>query len=269
MPITATDFFVPGSQFVGYILEDNHFKGGFRVFATLEARDQYIVNAKNISFGIEIFDPRKKTMMCSVIETPGIIYYLGDDKETWHVYETGMMFEPDAPLEFIGANQDRLAIQPEYLVPQSGKAPSKVLTIRQNGTIGWEFIGPSAGIGVRVTKTYQPIDSIAPGTEHLFEMSLGLTVLLLEVSINTPDFEIKGFVGPERDDRNPYTYRSALDFLYDDGVMFQNGEYIYKRRFAIMSNLTETPSILQYFSMKNLGPADSRPTITITALTLQ
>lgn len=269
MPVTAADFFVPGSQFVGYILEDKYFKGGFRVFATIAERDQYIIDAKNRSFGIEVLDPRKKTMMCSVIENPGIIYYLGDDKETWLEYETGLSFTPDSPLEFLGENQERLAIQPQFLVPQTGKAPSKVLTTRLDGSIGWEFIGPSAGAGIRVSRTYQPLDSIATGTEHFFELSLGLTILLLEVTINTPDFEVKGYVTSNRDDRNPYIFRSDIDFLSDDGTMFQNGEYIFKRRFAIMANLSEQPSTLQYFSLKNLGPAASRPTITITALTLQ
>lgn len=267
MPLAATDFYQPATNFVPFILEDNYLKGGYRVFATIADRDQFLVDAASKSFGIEQFDARKKMMLCGVMETPGVIYYLDVDKETWLEYESGLVFTTETPLEFLGENQDRLSINPNYLVPQQGKAVSKVLTVRLDGTIGWEYVG--LGAGQRVTRTYQPLNSIAAGEEHPFELNLGLSVLLAYVEVNTPDFELKGFTTAARTDRNPYKFVSSPEFIFDEGITNVNGEYINHRRFSFMLNLSEAPSTLQYFTLKNVGAVDSRPTVTITALTLQ
>lgn len=269
MPIAASDFYSPGTQYVPYILEDKYFKGSYRVFDTIAARDQYLVDAKAKSFGgaIEQFDSRKKMMLCGVIQTPGIIYYLDDTKENWVELELGKTFELEAPLEYLGADEDRLSINPEYLIPQQGRGPGKALVVRSDGTIGWEFRGGIAG--VRVTKIYQPLNNIDPGQEHTFELDLGMTVMLLKVEVNTVDFELRGFVSELRNDRNPYLFRSSVDFLTDEGMRYDNGQYVRERRFALLANLSENPSNLQYMSLKNIGPATARPTVTITALTLQ
>lgn len=269
MPIAAGDFYTPGTQFVPYILEDKYMKGGYRVFDTIAARDQYLVDAKAKSFGgmIEQFDSRKQMMLCGVIETPNIIYYLDASKEKWEVLELGMQFELENPLEFLGPDKDRLSINPEYLIPQTNRGPGKMLVTRMDGSIGWEARGGMAG--VRIFKTYQPLNSIDPGQEHTFELDLGMTVMLLSVEINTVDFEIRGFESALRTDRNPYLFRSSVDFLKDEGMRYINGQYERDRRFAFMANLSENPNNLQYFSLKNVGAATARPTVSILALTMQ
>jgi hypothetical protein len=269
MPVAAADFFSPATRYVPFVLEDTYFKGGYRVFNTIADRDKYLTDAKLLSFGgtIERSDSRKPMMLCGVIETPNIIYKLDATKEKWEVLEFGTKFKTETPLDFIGPDKDKLSIDPNYLLPQEGRGPNKILTIRQDGSLGWELRGGIAG--VRVTKTYQPLNSIEAGEQHNFELDLGMSVMLLHVELNTVDIELLGFTDSSRQDRNPYLFRSSIDFMKDEGMRYVDGVYEKLRRFAFMVNLSEEPNNLQYFSMKNVGAIGVKPTLKITALTLQ
>lgn len=263
MPITATDYFVPGSQYIPYLLEDSYLKGGFRVFDTIAARDQYIQHAASIAWLPEM-DSRKIGMLCSVIETD-TIYKLNTDKLTWSELELGGSAElsVDNPLRIV---DDVLSIDPFYVIPDGGNA-GDVLTRASNGTLIWTT--PQIGQGVRGVIQYTPEDFIAPGGLHSFTLDMPACVMLIRVELSAPEIKLEGWETAERTSQNPYTFVSSETQMVDNGIRDQNGEQTKFRRYSFLANQDEPVAPSQYFTLTNLGAVDLKPTVTITYLGLQ
>lgn len=261
MPLAAIDYFRPASQYVPYVLEDVYLKGGYRVFNTLADRDAYIVKAKQLAFFPD-FDSRKEGMMCHVIENK-TLYQLDSTKENWEELKTGVNFDIDQPLQFIG---DTLRIDPAFILPSGGVAGS-VLTKGVNGAPIWQT--PGLQQGVRGTVEYTPANPIAPGAMHLMDFELPQTILLLKVELNTPDIKLEGWTTPDYTDSNPYTFISSEVYLTDEGIKDQNGELTKFRRFSVMANLQTPAQNRQYFSMTNQNAFSVQPSLLIHYLSLQ
>lgn len=261
MPITATDFFKPGSTYVPYLLEDIYLKGGYRVMPTIAARDEYIQHAKSIAW-LPQMDSRKEGMMCYVVEDKAI-YTLEADLESWKVLEISGSVEVSDPLQFI---DNILRVDPAYLIPDGGKA-GDVLTRALNGTALWQTLPLAQGMRGSIDYTVPTL--IASGAEHKVDFEMPATVMLLRVEVSAPEIKIEGWSSPLPAEQNPYTFISSETQLYDEGIRDQNGEETKFRRYSFMANQEEPVQNRQYFTITNLGPVDVMPTLKIMYLSLQ
>lgn len=261
MPVIIDDYINPSSEWVPYVLEDIYLKGGFRVFNTLQARDDYTNHAKSIAW-FEDYDSRKPGMLCHVIET-GKLYQLDSTRDNWEEFNVGAEFDVDAPLKF---EDGKLTLDTSKLLPTGGTA-GDVLTKAVNGTAIWQTLPDRAGL--RRTIEHTAVGFIQPGQRYDFDFDTAATIMMLVVEVNTPEVTLEGWTTPARDDENPYTFISDDIRMIDQGVRDQNGTITKFRRFSFMSNLEDPVQERQYFSMTNNNPFPVQPTVKITFLALQ
>jgi hypothetical protein len=262
MAIAASDYFIPRTSFVPYILEDIYIKGGFRVFATLAARDDYIVRAKQLAF-FEDFDSRKIGMLCSVIAENRQVYQLNDDKETWSVFAPGGDFTAVEPLfKQDGSLRIREAVLLPTVVPGTSAGSSVVLDNDLRPVWG----NPTAGTpGSRSTFNHV-FDSIDTGQFGEVELVASSCLILLRMAVNVPDLKVEIFSTPDKIDNNPYTFISTDVYIEDEGIREQNGVVTKFRRFSILANLEVPVASKHYIRVTNVGPVSQVPVIDMLYL---
>lgn len=103
-----------------------------------------------------------------------------------------------------------------------------------------------------------------------FTIATGKTALILKVEVSHADLTVEGHTAPARADVNPYKFVSYTGHLIDDGSSkLEDSTTQYNRRFGIISNLENTPSVNTYWRVVNDGVASATPTITITYLAIE
>lgn len=266
MPLAATDYFQRTSDFVPYILEDSDLKGGYRVFNTLQDRDDWTSFARDFFGFIEQFDPRKEGQLVYVIET-GIIYKLDSDKETWVELELGGggEIEIENPLVYVG---DRLTIDDSRILPPGG-LPGQVVGLDGSGNPVWLDI--LSNPGVRSIIEYEMTEQLQPGNRHDFGLpATGRSILMVRLEVNTAGLKVLGWTSSARDDRNPFTFISNTTLLVDEGIKVNDDLSEEKfRRYSFMSNQDDPVVDTQWFSFINEANGPITPKMTLTYVVLE
>ncbi len=261
MPVNMTSFLLPASTALPYLLEDKYLRGGMRCLATIADRDALHVGVK------------KPGMLCYVTETEKI-YQLGKDNTTWKEANLGgsnYKFESPFVTAVDSTGITVVGIDPSKQVPEPDQAGLTLMS-GPNGVMMWVDMNGNANMGVRKIIEYESQDYLRPGQAIDFTLPMTRTLMLLRVELNAFDIEVSAFESDLRDDRNPYLFRSANNFMVDDGVFYDedaNGNPILRklRRFSFLSNKDNLPTIA--WRMKNIGTSPAKPKLTITYLVLE
>ena len=151
---------------------------------------------------------------------------------------------------------------------------NKPLDIASDSTLGVVKIGNGLTIDetgvVSVVKPGRHLvsfltDEINTNGYQEFEMVLGGTITILELSVSTGNVQVEAFSSVDRSETNPYAFISSLTQLVDDGSsIMSDGSVVYGRRYTILSNLDATPNNTIYWKITNL---DGTPqTVTLNVL---
>ena len=123
---------------------------------------------------------------------------------------------------------------------------------------------------VRGVYEYTPSSNIVSGGQLDFTVPSGKTAVILNVESTLVDIEIQAHSVAARSDVNPYKFISYAGHLSDDGsTKLEDGNIEFNRRYAMLANLEETPTVNSYWRLINKGTSDVLPTITITYLTIE
>jgi hypothetical protein len=267
MPISISTYFLPGSRFVPYLVEDKFIKGGYTVFKTLTDRDDWTTNSKDTfgRFNIEEIDPRKQGSLCYVMETD-LIYKMAEDLETWDELKFGAEYETEAPLEVIGNN--RLSIDSTRILPPPGTA-GQTIALDSNRIPRW--VNSVSNVGTRSSFDYTMDTALESGESHNFAVpDVAASIMILELEVNAIGLKVEGFTSAERIDRNPFTFVSAVGLTVDQGIRIGDDlEETFFRRFSFMSNLEDPVVRTLYFKFTNEDDAPMTPTMTLTYVVIE
>ncbi|AQT28631.1 hypothetical protein YOLOSWAG_151 [Erwinia phage vB_EamM_Yoloswag] len=257
MPVTMNSFLVPVSTALPFLIEDKYVRGGMRCLAAIADRDAIVAGSK------------KAGMLVYVTETQKI-YQLATDLATWEEAKLGGGAEYEFQSPLVSAvdadGKVIVGLNANNSIPGSPGA-GYTLVSGPNQTLLWIDFSANANQGVRYTKEYEMSDYLTPGQSFNFELQMARTNMLLEVTLNAFDIELTCHTTNERNDRNPYLFRSSTNFLSDEGVREEDGEFVKGRRYSFISNTDG--SQLQYWSFKNIGTAPAKPKLTVTYLVME
>ena len=253
MPVFMESFMQPAFPQLPFLMEDKYLRGGFQSLDTLDDRDT-------------MHPIKKKAGMLVYVKETSSYYQLSDDLQEWQDAALGGgIGEVIAPLQI--QVDGALAIDPTRILPLGGD-PGQIAQKQLDGSIAW--VDSVAGAGNRGIAELESPVQLATGESHNFELTMAKTAMLLKVTLNAPDVEIKGFTTGLREDQNPFTFISHIDFMTDEGVFVidaSNKEF--KRRFSFMANLEDPVSDKLYFTFTNKGVAPVIPKVTIEYLSMQ
>lgn len=254
MPVMLTSFLLPSNSALPFLLQDIHLKGGLRCVKAVTDRDAIPTGAR--SAGMMVWVSNDKQM-----------YQLADDLTTWDDAKLGNNLVFKSPLKVTQNqnNEQEVSLEDSQLIPKAGEV-GLVLTAGANNTLVWANLGGSAGQGARVKVEYSAQDFIPPGENLNFTMDMAKTCMLLVVELNAFDIELQFHQTEDRNDRNPYVFRSTVDFLKDDGVMIEDETLVKHRRFAFLS---VEDGVTHYGVMRNLGSSPAQPKVSVTYLVLE
>lgn len=252
--IPVSDYYVPSNPFIPYVLEDTYVKGGFRTVLTLDQ-----LNA--------ITPFVKKSGMIVYVEEDDTYYKWVHAEQAFKPWEIGGGFSEADIAEPLIMVDGKLTVDPSRLVPKGG-LEGQVMMMKSKG-VEWTYLSQNANRGVRASKVYA-VPLMQPGDEHRFELELGRTIMIVKAEVNAHDIEIKGYGTPERDDRNPYTFISGIDYFIDEGIKFgENGEADYMRRHAFVANRQSPVQDTVYFTARNIGGAPASVILTIEYMVVE
>lgn len=256
MPVSVTTFFLPANAGVPFILEDLYLRGGFKVFNTTEERD----NTHPFS--------RKPGMLCYTADED-MYFKLMPDRITWEEFkvggEGGLKAEDIAEPLYI--NEDgKLALRESAVLPKINDSNQILVTTNQN-TVEWRDRVVSTG--QRSTVLFEPPTSIESGETVEFELEMAKSVLLVTTKLSAPGLLIEGFASNLRDDPNPYTFQSTVDYLVDEGIKVEGESETAVRRYSLMSNKEEPVVSTLYFRLTNKGDLGIIPKVEITYVSLE
>lgn len=256
MPVTMNSFLTPASAALPFLLEDKYLRGGMRCYATLAERDAMAAGTKKA--GMLVYVSENTTM-----------YQLLEDKTTWgkanlggknYKFQSPLVSAEDADGNIV------VGLNSNNSIPNSPGA-GYTLVSGPNNTYVWLDLTGNAEKGARLTKEYELQDYLAPGAQFDFELEMSKTCMLLDVTLNAFDIELSCHTSNDRDDVNPYLFRSSSNFLSDVGVREEDGQFVKGRRYAFVSN--SDSSRLQFWRFKNIGTASAKPKLTITYLVME
>ncbi len=259
MPVSMISFLTPVSPSLPYLVEDIYLRGGMRVVADLVARDK-------------IHPGARKPGMLVWVTAESKLYQLKADNRTWEVASLGGGGSDDlrfvAPFtEAVDADGKRvIGINSGNRIPQSPGA-GYALQSGPNQTLIWVDAKQNADRGTRVISTYETPQPLAPGQTINFVLEMSRTAMMVDVTLNAVDIEIQCHSRKERNDANPYIFRSAANLLSDDGTHIEDGKLVKDRRYAFVANVDNSPN--QYWTIKNIGDLPAKPKLTVTYLVLQ
>lgn len=254
MPVMLTSFLLPSNAELPFLVQDIHVKGGLRCVKTRAERDAIKTAAK--SEGMMVWVSADKQM-----------YQLAADMTTWEDAKLGNNLVFKSPLKVTqnANNEKEVSLEDSQLIPVA-EQPGLVLTSGANNSLTWANFGGAAGAGARLNVEYSAQDFIKPGENLNFTLDMAKTCMLVEVELNAFDIELQFHTTEARNDRNPYVFRSTVDFLSDDGVMIENDTIIKHRRFAFLSVPTGKT---HYGVMRNLGSSPAQPKVSVTYLVME
>lgn len=257
MPVSVTTFFLPANAGVPFILEDLHLRGGFKVYNTVAERDA------SHPFS------RKPGMLCYTADED-TYFKLQPDRITWEEFKLGGEdggLDASAIKEPLYITEDnKLAIRAEALLPKITSA-GQVLTTTNQNTVEWK--DQQVSIGQRDTKSFESPASVLSGETIEFELDLSKSVLLVTTTLSSPGLLLEGFSTNMRNDPNPYTFQSTVDYLSDEGIKVEGEDEVFVRRYSFMVNEEEPSKSTHYFRLTNKGELPVTPKVDITYVTLE
>ena len=263
MPVIMNSFLLPVSPSIPFLVEDVYIKGGFRVVDTFEALGKIAGFAKKVG-------------MLSYVIADDKYYKLLADKVTWEEFKLGS----DAPAFDLGAVLDaELPIMvtkadSKYIVGlhSSQKIPTPPgagyqLFSGVNGTLLWVDMSGTESKGVRVRSEYEAVTYMQPGESHDFSIPAHASLMLIDVTVNAPDVDLKFFETDARTDANPYHFISTADMLSDKGIQVIEGKNVKYRRYSFLATADNSKRI--YGTFTNIGTVQCLPKVSITYLVLE
>ena len=139
---------------------------------------------------------------------------------------------------------------------------------KQGGTysIIFNFKGSVGGKRKALTHTET---AITPALPRDFSIPMTKTVIIHLLSVSVP-CQVMAFETAARADTNPFTFIATSDHLYDDGTMLMSdGTILRGRRYTILANMDNPPTIDQYFRIVNTGTTNIDVTLTIDFLPIE
>ena len=263
MPIIISSFLTRSNpNSVPYIVEDKDFKGGFRVLDDHAARDA-------------IHAVARKPGMLVLTLNDGVIWQLLSGNVDWVEWNApggsgGGGGYISAVTDPLGVDvSGNLSIQQNRILPAFGSA-GQIPVKQSNGSIAWENNNASGSVGTRVTFTKSDFAGIPVSSDVNFTLDMGRTVMLIDVTVNTPDLLIQCFSTPNRDEENPYTFKSAVGRLTDTGVsVLPDDSLQYNRRYGFVVNRESPTTTNLYWNITNQGSTTVTPVLIVTYLVLE
>lgn len=256
MPVSVTTFFLPAHAGVPFILEDLYLRGGFKVFSTIEDRD----NSHPFS--------RKPGMLCYTADED-TYFKLMPDRITWEEFKTGGEggLKAEDIAEPLYINDDgKLSLRESAVLPKINDSNQILVTTNQN-TVEWRDRVVSTG--QRSTVLFEPPTAIESGETVEFELEMAKSVLLVTTKLSAPGLLIEGFATNLRNDPNPYTFQSTVDYLVDEGIKVEGDNETAVRRYSLMSNKEDPVVNKLYFKLTNKGDLGIIPKVEITYVSLE
>lgn len=254
MPVMMTSFLLPSNNSLPFLVQDIHLKGGLRCVKSVTDRDAIKSAARSAGMMVWVSDDKQ-------------MYQLTDDLKTWEDAKLGNNLVFESPLQVTqnANNEQVVTLEDSQLIPKADTA-GLVLTSSVDGGLTWANFAGSAGAGARLKVEYSAQDFIKPGENLNFTLDMAKTCMLLIVELNAFDIELQFHSTESRNDRNPYVFRSTVDFLKDDGVMIENETIVKKRRFSFLS---VEEGVTHYGVMRNLGSSAAQPKVSVTYLVME
>ena len=263
MPFYADSFLLPTSPYLPYLMEDKYLKGGFQCVKDNE--ELLAINKYQKKDGMLVF-------VGSDLDGNRNFYQWNNPLDKWELAEMGSgagggNVSPVDPL-YIEPSDGTLRIRESRTIP-SGGTQGQIVSKAADGTLIWRNIDASEDKGARATIQYTS-PQLLPGEEHLFQLEIGRSVLLLECEVNAIDVELKAFTSFERVDLNPFTFISDPDYTREEGIVKKgDGTIEYRRRNTILTNTEETVADIIYFNVRNVGGVPATPTYSFVYVGLE
>lgn len=205
-------------------------------------------------------------MLCYCADTDSY-YKLLPDRITWEDFSLGGGLDADAIVEPLYIDKDgKLALRPYAILPKV-EAPNQILVTTLQNTVEWQ--DKVASTGERGQASFESPTSLEPGETVEFQLELAKSVMLVSTKLNSPGLLFEGFSTNDRNDPNPYTFQSTIDYLEDEGIKVEGESETFVRRYSFMSNEESPVSRNLYFSITNKGDLAIIAKVDMTYVTLE
>ena len=281
MPIQSNDYFQPTSTSQPFLMDDQFLQGGYKVVLDLDARDYLLNNPEGLKVGMLVYVLSEKKFfqldgeqltkpfwdIPTFIES-GFTHFDAFQVNNPQWVEAKFGGGPIETVAFPFLVEDGvLKMDPSVAIPPGGQ-PGQFLVPNVGGELEW-IDAPSFGLKRGVQSFTCPM-TLNQGDTLDFSLPMAKSVMLLAVSLSTQDIKIEGFNNPLRDEKNPYTFISHIDFMTDEGVTVKDdGSYVNHRRHSFLANLEDPATSTLFFRFTNIGQAASSPTVGIQYLILE
>lgn len=254
MPVMLNSFLLPSNAALPFLVQDIHVKGGLRCVKTALERDAIRTAAKSSGMMVWVSDDKQ-------------MYQLADNLTDWEDAKLGnnLVFKSPLKITVNANNEQEVSLDDSQLIPKTDQ-PGLVLTSGANNSLTWANFGGSAGAGARLLVEYTSPDFLIPGANINFTLEMSRTCMLIDVTLNAFDIELQFHSSAERNDRNPYRFRSTIDGLTDDGVTIEDGKLVKMRRFSFLSTESGTT---HFGKLINLGTSPAQPKVSVTYLVME
>ena len=248
---------------VPYLVADIDIKGGFRVVDDHSARDSIHIVAK-------------KPGMLVLTRNDGIIWQLLTGNVDWVEWSapsggggggSGTVTSAADPLNIDVAGN--LTIDPNRILPAFGDA-GQIPVKQSGGGVAWEKVTARGSVSTRTAIVKSDFAALPVTSDVNFTLAMSRTCMLMEVTVNAPDLYVQCFSTPDRDEENPYTFKSAVGRLTDTGVSELPDESLqFNRRYAFVANQESPTTTDLYWSITNQGAVSVTPVLTVKYLVLE
>ncbi|WOL24389.1 hypothetical protein fHeYen902_043c [Yersinia phage fHe-Yen9-02] len=257
MAVIMNSFLQPATTSLPFLLEDKYIRGGMRCVADDVARDAIPRGARLEGM----------LVWCT---SPGKLYQVAADLTTWKEASLGgggrYTFENPLVSATNAEGITVVTLGASNRIPESPGAGYSLIS-GPNNTLIWVDLSGSADKGTRITKEYEALSYLNPGMDLQFDLEMARTSMLLEVTLNAYDIQIECHTSAERNDKNPYRFRSSTNFMSDEGVTEEDDKFVKHRRYAFVSNTDGTR--YQYWVIRNIGVTAAKPKLTVTYLVME
>lgn len=196
-------------------------------------------------------------------------FKLMPDRITWEEFKTGGEggLKAEDIAEPLYINDDgKLSLRESAVLPKINDSNQILVTTNQN-TVEWRDRVVSTG--QRSTVLFEPPTAIESGETVEFELEMAKSVLLVTTKLSAPGLLIEGFATNLRNDPNPYTFQSTVDYLVDEGIKVEGDNETAVRRYSLMSNKEDPVVNKLYFKLTNKGDLGIIPKVEITYVSLE
>lgn len=263
MPVIMNSFLLPVSPSIPFLLEDTYVKGGFRVVDTADALTKIVGFAKKVG-------------MLAYVIADDKYYKLLADKVTWEEFklnqevpefDLGTALGAELPIMITKADSKYIVgLHNSQLIPTPPGAGYQLFS-GANNTLLWVDLSGTESKGIRVKSEYEAVSYMQPGESHDFSIPAHATLMLIDVTLNAADVDLKLFESIARTDANPYHFVSTADMLSDKGIQVVEGKNVKYRRYSFLATSDGSKRI--YGTFTNIGTAQCLPKLSITYLVME